>query len=133
MKQSALVIILAACLLALTPRISAQLINSTSTDMPGPSTGCEQAQNLSPVCRFAYSQALIEGPDQAESFCGGACFETVVSAYESCGSAGDGVVRDIQEGEKFLLIIHDYACNQFTINYLILTSPVAIHFLAIIR
>ena len=93
-------VILPACLLALAHLISAQMI---STNIPP--VDCEQVQNLSPECAAAFAQAFA-GSDQAASFCSGDCFRTVLSAYQSCGSAGATVVQGLQEGEKSYIIIN---------------------------
>ena len=83
-------VILPACLLVLAHLSSAQTI---------PSIDCEQVQNLSPECVAAIAQAGT-GADQAAAFCRGDCFQTVLSAYESCGAAGEETVQSLQEGEE---------------------------------
>ena len=86
-------VILSVCLLALAHLISAQMISTL------PPVDCEQVQNLPPECVTALAQAYT-GSDQAESFCSGACFATVLSAYQSCGSAGAIAAQGLQEGEE---------------------------------
>ena len=88
-------VILPAYLLVLAHLSSAQMF---STDAP---IDCEQVQNLSPECVVAFAQA-VTGADQAAAFCRGDCFQTVLSAYQSCGAAGEEFVQSVQEGEKRL-------------------------------
>ena len=98
-------VILPACLLVLAHLSSAQML---STDIP--SIDCEQVQNLSPECTTALAQGAT-GADQAAAFCRGDCFQTVLSAYRSCGAAGETIAQSVQEGEKrsYQIIISSYA------------------------
>lgn len=85
-------IVLPACLLALAHLISAQITGVPPID-------CEQVRNLSPECQAAFSRGAA-GADAAAAFCSGDCFRTVLSAYQSCGSAGDAIVQGLQQGKK---------------------------------
>ena len=86
-------VILPACLLVLAHLGSTQLL---STDIPP--IDCEQVRNLSPECMTASQGAT--GADQVAAFCRGDCFQTVLSAYRSCGAAGEAIAQSVQEGEK---------------------------------
>ena len=98
-------VILPACLLVLAHLSSAQI-----TDIP--SIDCEQVQNLSPECTTALAQGAT-GADQVAAFCRGDCFQTVLSAYRSCGAAGETIAQSVQEGEKrsyrIIILISSYA------------------------
>ena len=85
-------IILPACLLVLAHLSSAQIL---STNTPP----CEEVQNISPRCAAEVEQIEAE-PNQLayETFCRGDCFQSVISAYESCGAVLE--VQFLQEGKK---------------------------------
>ena len=88
-------VILPACLLVLAHLGSSQTI---------PPIDCEQVQNLSPECVAVFAQGTT-GADQAAAFCRGDCLQTVLSAYRSCGAAGEAIAQSVQEGEKRTLQI----------------------------